>query len=961
MPAADIVFTGGRVVTMAGDDAEAVAVRDGAIAYVGSAAGAREHVGRGTEVVDLAGRMLMPGIHDAHLHPLSGGVVLTRPTLDYARLDKSAFLDAMRGLIAREDDRPADAWMAVDLWDATAMDEQPTRADLDALPTERPILVVALDGHIAVANSRALALAGVAAGTGDPPGGVITRDAGGEPTGILHDAAIALIEEQMPTPSAEQDADALRAAHEALVAAGVTSYMDASAFAPELAAVAALSDRGGLLVRCSSALTIQPEQAEDPAAMLAHLERLREEHGRPDITLRTAKFFLDGVIEHPTQTAAMLEPYLVEEDGRWVLGPSRGPTDFEQPVLDGAVAALDAAGWQVHVHAIGDRATRSALDAFEHARDRNGASGLRHTIAHMEVVDPADIPRLGPLGVLANLQLQLGAARPVHGRPPRALPRRGALGGPLPRRRPPGGRRHAVRRQRLAGRPAAAVRPARDRGHAHERGPPRRGGAALPRAGHHAARRARDAHERERLPAPSGGPDRAGRTRPRGGPDRARPRPARDPGRRDRPDRRGADDGRRPHRAPRVTGRTIVVGAGFAGLAAADRLAERGGDVLLLEARDRVGGRVWSDRIEGPAGAAVIERGAEFVLDGYDALRRLAAREGLALIDTGMSYYVREPRGVPATSADLQAAGAALAQAAAVGGGRSVAELVAGLGLPDAVAEAVLARVEISSAQGAERLEASVLEHVAAFGRCPATGSPAATRGSRSPSPGGWATACGSVRRCARSRTAWSGRTRATSTPAQVIVAVPLPHVAAIVPGLPERTREALERVERGHAAKLHVPLAAAPPTSAAMSGPDRFWCWTAEAAPGAVAPVANGFAGSPAHSRRWRSPTGRRPGSPASPPCAPSCRSPAILSSPPGTTIRGRASRIPPTASPPAPATTSSSPPPPAPCTSPGSTPPATGRALMEGALRSGIRAADEALAVTSGRRDDDELGRPG
>ena len=126
------------------------------------------------------------------------------------------------------------------------------------------------------------------------------------------------------------------------------------------------------------------------------------------------------MIEHPTQTAAMLEPYLVEEDGRWVPGPSRGPTYFAQPVLDGAVAALDAAGWQVHVHAIGDRATRSALDAFEHARDRNGASGLRHTIAHMEVVDPADIARLGPLGVLAEPPAPVGAARPVHGRPPRA-------------------------------------------------------------------------------------------------------------------------------------------------------------------------------------------------------------------------------------------------------------------------------------------------------------------------------------------------------------------------------------------------------------------------------------------------------------------------------------------------------------------------------------------------------------
>ena len=174
MAAADVVFTGGRVVTMAGDDAEAVAVRDGWITYVGSADGARERIGPARSTSSVAGRMLMPGIHDAHLHPLSGGVVLSRPTLDYARLDKAAFLDAMRALIAGDAGRGADDWMAVDLWDATAMDEQPTRADLDALPTGRPVLVVALDGHIAVANSRALALAGVAAGTEDPPGGRVS-------------------------------------------------------------------------------------------------------------------------------------------------------------------------------------------------------------------------------------------------------------------------------------------------------------------------------------------------------------------------------------------------------------------------------------------------------------------------------------------------------------------------------------------------------------------------------------------------------------------------------------------------------------------------------------------------------------------------------------------------------------------------------------------------------------------
>ena len=168
-----------------------------------------------------------------------------------------------------------------------------------------------------------------------------------------------------------------------------------------------------------------------------------------------------------------------------------------------------------------------------------------------------------------------------------------------------------------------------------------------------------------------------------------------------------------------MSGRTIVIGAGFAGLAAADRAGgARRRRARARGARPRRRARVvGADR--GAGRRAVIERGAEFVLDGYDVLRRLAAREGLALVDTGMSYYVREPRGVAAGTADLQAAGTALARAAEAGDGRSVAELVGGLGLPEAVAEAVLARVEISSAQGAERLAASVLEHVAAFAPLP--------------------------------------------------------------------------------------------------------------------------------------------------------------------------------------------------------------------------------------------------
>ena len=295
-----------------------------------------------------------------------------------------------------------------------------------------------------------------------------------------------------------------------------------------------------------------------------------------------------------------------------------------------------------------------------------------------------------------------------------------------------------------------------------------------------------------------------------------------------------------------MSGRTIVIGAGFAGLAAADRLAERGADVLVLEARGRVGGRVWSERIEGPGGGAVIERGAEFVLDGYDELRRLAAREGLALVDTGMSYYVREPRGVAAGTADLQAAGTALARAAEAGDGRSVAELVGGLGLPEAVAEAVLARVEISSAQGAERLAASVLEHVAAFAPLPSHRIAGGNQGLALALAGRLGDR---VRLGTPVRAIEDGVVRTDGgdlEAAHVILAVPLPVALALPAGLPDWKREALGRVETGHAAKLHVPLPAAPPPSAVMSVPDRFWCWTAEAAPGEVAPVANCFAGSP-------------------------------------------------------------------------------------------------------------------
>ena len=261
----------GRVHTLAGTPRqEAVAIADGRIAYVGSNAGAEALAGPASEIIDLGGRMVMPGIHDGHMHPLSGGLVLTQPTLNYRQLDLRQFLDAIAKLLARSAEEEPDGWLSVDLWDATAMDKPPTKEDLDSLETSRPIIVFALDGHIAVANSRALAIGGVDASTPDPSGGEIRRGPNGEPTGILLDNAIGLVADRIPPFTAEQNARALASAYAEMAEQGITSYLEASAGEEELAAMALLSDQGALTVRPSVAIYGDSELAQDPAALLAH-------------------------------------------------------------------------------------------------------------------------------------------------------------------------------------------------------------------------------------------------------------------------------------------------------------------------------------------------------------------------------------------------------------------------------------------------------------------------------------------------------------------------------------------------------------------------------------------------------------------------------------------------------------------------------------------------------------------
>jgi predicted amidohydrolase YtcJ len=409
---AELVLTGGPVITLdrAARNARAVAIAGGKVIAVGSEAEVKATIGPATEVIQLKGRAVMPGIHDGHAHPLSGGRLLTAPTLNYAILTLEQFVNRIRRLLERSASQEPDGWLAVSLWDASAMERIPTKTDLDQLQTQRPILVTAIDGHIALANSRALALAGIDASTPDPQGGKIRRGADGEPTGILLDSAVGLVSGLIPPPSPEQSADALAAAYALMAERGITSCLHASAREPELAALGVLADRGPLGMRTHVAIRVDEAAGADPATMLAQAEALRSTYGRPGVEIDNLKMFFDGVIEYPTQTAALLRPYLVnkgsEKDPDWVPGKSRGPTYWDPAVANAAIAAADAAGWQVHVHAIGDRAARSALDAFEAAIAANGRTDNRHTITHLELVDPADFKRFAKLGVLASMQMQ---------------------------------------------------------------------------------------------------------------------------------------------------------------------------------------------------------------------------------------------------------------------------------------------------------------------------------------------------------------------------------------------------------------------------------------------------------------------------------------------------------------------------------------------------------------------------
>src|SRR5262245_36165286 len=252
-----------------GTIAEALAIRDGRIVYVGDDAGLAPYLAPATVRVDLAGRFLMPGLVDGHMHPVEAGSTLLKCSLHYDPLTVAELQQRIQACLDDAKTAGPDEWLEVVSWFQESMRPAgviTSRATLDALGTKRPIVVRSSFGHTMLANSRALELAGVTAETPDPLGGRIWRDAAGEPTGLFEDAAQDAFDALLPKPTAADDAQAALAALDAMKRQGITSFLDASAADADIAAFAAARRSGKLTARAHFAVTVEPAEAADAAA-----------------------------------------------------------------------------------------------------------------------------------------------------------------------------------------------------------------------------------------------------------------------------------------------------------------------------------------------------------------------------------------------------------------------------------------------------------------------------------------------------------------------------------------------------------------------------------------------------------------------------------------------------------------------------------------------------------------------
>jgi len=404
-----------------GSTADAVAIRGNKILKVGSEREVMRYVRPQTAVVDARGAAVLPGFEDAHVSLIAGGLAR-----DGVQLHGARTLGEIQARIADwVQARPGTAWVTGGGWSYDAVADAPVRAQLDAAVSDRPARLLSQDGHAMWVNSRALKLAGITRKTADPAHGVIVRDRRGDPTGLLQDAAMTLVDRVFPPATREDRAKALQLAMRDAMQHGVTSVQDVGAAPGDLDLYGAARDAGTLSLRIYAAVEAGRAPLDDLDAIA------RRYPDDPLLKSGLATIALDG--SAVSQSAAMLSPYLPKgaADGDMALPPAD---------LARLVASLDARGWQIAIAANGDRAVRAALDAYgAAARTSRSARQTRHRIEGLSVIDPEDVPRFGTLGIVASIQplhatldglstwsANLGPARLAFGWPARSLSGAGA-------------------------------------------------------------------------------------------------------------------------------------------------------------------------------------------------------------------------------------------------------------------------------------------------------------------------------------------------------------------------------------------------------------------------------------------------------------------------------------------------------------------------------------------------------
>jgi len=399
----DTLFIGGSVFQGVGEPISgmAVAVAAGKIVAIAPEAELEAQATAHTQRIDLAGALLSPGFQDAHVHPIGGGVELLQCNLTEAESAEEALATIADYAAAH----PAEPWILGGGWSMEHFEGgTPTRQQLDAVVPDRPVFLMNRDHHGAWANTAAIKLAGIDARTQDPEDGRIEREDDGSPAGTFHEGASALFDEVKPAVDAELSYRGLLRAQEALIALGITGWQDAwigyggPASNPETYERAL--EEGTLKVHVVGAQWWERgrglEQVDEKIAQ----RDLRVAAGCTDrFNLGAVKLMVDGVAEN--YTASMLDPYL---DAAGHATCNHGISFIDRETLIEAARRLDAAGMQLHFHALGDRAVRDALDAVQAAREANGPSDGRHHLAHLQVVSEADTPRFAEVDATANLQ-----------------------------------------------------------------------------------------------------------------------------------------------------------------------------------------------------------------------------------------------------------------------------------------------------------------------------------------------------------------------------------------------------------------------------------------------------------------------------------------------------------------------------------------------------------------------------